>query len=470
MRTLTPTALRSEQGVALLATLILMTLLAAIGGSGTILSRADLFVSQNLLSGVQALWLAQAGAEVGKNWLENHLPGAAFPIAIGPEALGAGIYTVQIEDLDDGQYRITAVGEGHDASRRVVEEVVHIPQFTPLGVVTSLGDGLHPDFTDTAASPAGSGHRIPDFSIDGRNHAADGTLSPLCPDIAPFAVSQAEAQTDLINALNSLKQKIVRRANRFCHADGSSSAFGICTPSLAWVRGPLPLPRFIEESCAAHETACFLGLDLSAPVLRATARPAHVHLPEAPEDRGPFTPGPTTGPFARVFSVDEDAQLQTAVADIRNRIAELPPGQALHMTQSIGRGSHTYGSMDQPRITQVPNGGGPLRVHNGARVQGAGILTISRAGLLQNVTLHWQGIVLILDDGDLRATGPNVCGQILGAVVVQDDGKRDRKLDFDRVTRSSSCSPLAVNYSCETVTRALVLLQRTLSWTEQFDA
>ena len=97
-------------------------------------------------------------------------------------------------------------------------------------------------------------------------------------------------------------------------------------------------------------------------------------------------------------------------------------------------------------------------------------MTISRAGLLQNVTLHWQGIVLILDDGDLRATGPNVCGQILGAVVVQDDGKRDQKLDFDRVTRSSSCSPLAVNYSCETVTRALVLLQRTLSWTEQFDA
>ena len=79
-----------------------MTLLAAIGGSGTILSRADLFVSQNLLSGVQALWLAQAGAEVGKNWLENNLPGAAFPIAIGPETLGAGIYTVRIEDLDDG--------------------------------------------------------------------------------------------------------------------------------------------------------------------------------------------------------------------------------------------------------------------------------------------------------------------------------------------------------------------------------
>ena len=337
----------------------------------------------------------------------------------------------------------------------MLEEIVHIPQFTPLGVVTSMGDRLHPDFTDAASSPAGSGHRIPDFSIDGRNHAADGTLSPVCPDIAPFAVSQVEAQTDLINAHNSLKHNIVRRANRVCHADGSNRVFGSCTP------GPAPLPGFVEGPCAAQETACFLGLDLSAPVLRTTAQPAQVHLPQAAEDRGPF---------AQLFSVDEDAQLQAAVADIRNRIAELPPGQALHMPQSIGRGSHTYGSMAQPRITQVPDGGGPLSMHNGARVQGAGILTIPRAGLLRNVTLHWQGIVLILDDGDLRATCPSVCGHIMGALVILDDSVSDWKLDFDRVTCSSSCSPLAVNYCCEPVMRALTLLQRTLSWTEQFDA
>ncbi len=180
---------------------------------------------------------------MGKNWLGYKLPGAAFPIAIGPEA------------LHDGQYRITAVGEGHDASRRVVEEVVHIPQFTPLGVVTSVGDGLHPEFTDTASSASGSGHRIRDFSIDGRNHVSGGTPSPLCPDIAPFAVSQAEAQTNLINALNSLKQKIVRRANRFCHADGRSSAFGSCTPGLAWVRGPAPLPRFVARHCSESSLA-----------------------------------------------------------------------------------------------------------------------------------------------------------------------------------------------------------------------
>ena len=172
------------------------------------------------------MWLAQAGAEMGKNWLENTPPGPALPMAIGPEALGAEIYTVEMDALDDGQYRNTAVGEGHGASRHVVEEIVHIPQFTSQGVVTSIGDVPHPDFTDAVSSPAGSGHRIPDLSIDGRNHAADGTLSPLCLDIAPFAVSQVEAQTDLINEYNSVKQNIVRRANRVCHADGSYRGFG----------------------------------------------------------------------------------------------------------------------------------------------------------------------------------------------------------------------------------------------------
>jgi len=226
MRKLIPTALRSEQGVALLSTLILITFLAAIGGSGTILRRVDLFVSQNILSGVQGLWLAQAGTEVGKNWLENNPPVAALPMAIGPEALGEEIYTVEMDALDDGQYRNTAVGEGHDASRHVVEEIVHIPQFTSQGVVPSIGNVLPLDFTDAVSNPAGSGHRIPDLSIDGRNNAADGTLSPLCPDIAPFVVSQVEAQTDLINAYNSVKQNIVRRANRVCHADGSYRGFG----------------------------------------------------------------------------------------------------------------------------------------------------------------------------------------------------------------------------------------------------
>ncbi len=343
-------------------------------------------------------------------------------------------------------------------------------------MVTSIGDGLHSDFTDAASSPAGSGHRIPDFSVDGRNHAADGTLSPLCPDIAPFAVSQVGAQTDLINALNSLKQKIVRWANRACRADGSSSALGSCTPGLAWVRGPAPLSRFIEETCAAQETACFLGLDLSASVLRATAQPAHIHLPEAPEDRGPFTPtsigsmGSTPVPFVRWLAAAERLQLQTAFADMQQRLEEFPAEQVLHIEKNIRTGLHTFRAADQPRITWVEDRKGSLTFTGGSVVSGAGILVIPRIVRLQNVILYWQGIIVLLNAGDLQVTGPNVCGHIIGAIVIQDDSVSDPKRDFDRVTRSSTCTPLSVNYSCEAVLRALTLLQRTLSWTEQFDA
>ena len=461
--------LRSERGVVLLTTLILMTLLAAIGGSGTIRSRVDLFISHNLRSGVQAFWLAQAGAEVGKNWLEAHLPGETFPMTLGPQALGEGTYTVRIEEIDARRYRITATGAGSEASRRVIEEVVSLPPFTPFGVVTSLDAGLQPDFTDPTTSPAGSGHRIPDFSIDGRNHALAGGLSPRCPDIAPFAVHQIRAQTDLINAQNSLKQRIVTRANRFCRADGGSTAFGVCTPGLAWVRGPTLLPRFAPQPCRPEEQACFLHLDLSAAVLRATAQPAHVHLPAAPDDRGPFTPGSATTPFAYLLAAEEQSQLQTALVEIQQQTARLPLEQVLEISHSIGRGSHTYGTGAQPRVTQIQDGHGLLRIHDGARVQGFGLLIIPRVVLLSNVTFQWQGIVVIVDDGDLRAEGPNVCGQILGAVLVQDGGTLGRKLDFDRVKRTGTCAPLAVNYSCEAVTRALVLLQRTVSWTEQFD-
>ena len=462
--------LRSERGVVLLTTLILMTLLAAIGGSRTILSRIDLFISHNLRSGVQAFWLAQAGAEVGKNWLEANLPGETFPITLGPQALGEGTYTVRIEELDTRRYRITATGIGAEASRRVVEEVVALPPFTPQGAVTSLGAGLQPDFTDPATSPAGSGHRIPDFSIDGRNHALAGGLSAGCPDIAPFAVSQIQAQTALIGAQHSLKQRIVTRANLFCRADGNSTTFGVCTPGLAWVRGPTLPPRFDPLPCRPEEPTCFLRLDLSAAALRATAQPAHVHLPTTPNDRGPFTPSSASMPFASLLSDAERGQLQSALAEIQQQTARLEPEQVLEITQHLEDGSYAYGTAAQPRVTQVQADPSALRMGNNAQVTGAGVLLIPRVVLLNNVTFQWQGIVVILGEGALRAVGPNVCGQILGAVLVQDQASPGQKLDFDRVQRRSACTPLAVNYSCGAVARALMLLHRTVSWTERFDA
>ena len=211
-----------------------------------------------------------------------------LPFTLGPAELANGTYTVSIAALGNRAYRLTAVGLGPEGSRRVVEEVVRLPDFTPAGAVTSDGDGLHPDFNDDSG---GVGRRIPDFNVDGRNHAPDGTLSPLCLGVSPFAATQVAAQNDLSTAADALKREVVTRANSFCQADGSDVA-GTCTPGLFWVRGSGVLPRFLSTPCVATDPTCFLNLDLSAAALRAAAQPSRsTGHSERVQRYGPFRLG-----------------------------------------------------------------------------------------------------------------------------------------------------------------------------------
>ena len=462
----------SQHGVALLATLLVTALLVAAAAGGAVVSRIDLFISGNLHSGVQAFWLAQAGAESGKNWLESNLAGATFPITIGPRRLGEGSFTVRIDAPAAGRYRITAIGEDDRASRRVVEEIVAIPALTPPGVVTSLGGGLWPDFRDPLSSTSDVGQRIPDFSLDGRHRAADGSLSGRCADVAPFAVAQPSAQSALVTAADALKQRLVTRANHFCDAAGRGTGSGSCTPGLAWLRGPAALPRFTAGTCAATDPVCFVNLDLSAAALRATAQPAELHVALPPDDRGPFHPGTAADAFVRLLDAAQRTQLAAALAEVRTRVAALPDDQVLDITDDLGSGLHTYGTPTAPRVTRVRGGIGPLRVGNGARLSGAGVLVVSRALKLDRASLNWHGLVMLMDDGALRAAEPEVCGRILGAVVVDASAATSAvgsgRFDLNRIARRD-CAPLAVAYSCETVSRALLLLQQTLSWTERLD-
>lgn len=457
---------RTEAGVILLTTLLLIVLLMAVGTSGLVLSRTDLLISRNLLTGTEALWLARAGAELGKNWLELNLPGATLPVTLGPRALAEGTYTVNIAALGGGLFRLTAVGLGPENARRVVEEIVHLPDFVPAGAVTSDGDGLHPDFDDLSG---GIGRRIPDFSVDGRNHAPDGTLSARCPGVSPFTTTQVTAENDLTTAANNLKREIVTRANSFCLANGSNAA-GVCTPGLFWVRGAGTLPRFSSGPCVATNPTCFINLDLSAAALRATASPPEVNLPAAPDNRGPFTPGTAALPFVRTLNTSERLRVQTAIADILQRVGELPEDKILHLRGNLTAGVHTYGTLVEPRVTRVDEDLDVLDLGGGVVVNGAGLLLVPRVVRLKNATLNWQGIVLIVGSGNLQVEDPAACGQILGAVVIRDDAAPDRKLDLDQVAHSGGCTPFAVNYSCETVTRTLTLLMRTVSWIEKFGA
>src|SRR5262245_20716831 len=115
---------RSEAGFILITTLLLVTLLIVIGMSDLGLSRSDLLVSRNLWTGTQALWLARAGVATGKHWLKVNLPGASLPVSLGPTALADGSFTITIQALGAGMYRLTGAGAGPDESRRVVEEIV----------------------------------------------------------------------------------------------------------------------------------------------------------------------------------------------------------------------------------------------------------------------------------------------------------------------------------------------------------
>ncbi len=455
---------KSEKGVVLITTLLLIILLMVVGMSSLGLSHSDLLVSRNLWTGTQALWLARAGVAIGKNWIESHLPGAAFPVSLGPTTLGSGSYAVTIQSLGSGAYRVTATGSGPDDSRRVVEETIRLPDLAPSGVISIDGDGLHPDFDDGGG---GTGRRIPDFSVDGRNHALDGTLSTTCSTISPFAVVQTAAQNDLTNTANILKREIVTRANSFCQSNGGNAA-GPCTPGLFWVRGSATASRFQTDACTTSTASCFLNLDLSAASLRATGLPISTHLPTAPDNRGPFVPTTSATPFARLLTTTEQTRLQTALSDLLQRVGEMPDTKLSHISSSLHAGAYTYGSTSEPAVVQVDSEASALDIDSGAVINGIGVLLIPRTVRLGNATLNWKGLVVISGAGDLRVEDEAACGQVLGAVLVHDDVALDRKLDLDKVKKTGFCSPFTINYSCEAVTRALTTLMRTVSWVEKY--
>ena len=80
------TPMASQSGVVLITTLVLMLLLLFIGVSGLALSRTDILIARNLLSGVQTLWVARAGTEVGSNWLVSRVSPVGLAGAVGPVA------------------------------------------------------------------------------------------------------------------------------------------------------------------------------------------------------------------------------------------------------------------------------------------------------------------------------------------------------------------------------------------------
>lgn len=494
-----------ETGIALPTTLVIMAALLGLGSAGLIFSRSDLMVSKNVVDGTKALWAAGAGTEVGKNWLETNLSSGPFPTTLDPTTLADGTYTVTIDryttGVSDGKFRITSTGTGPNNARKVVEEVVRVPGLNPLAAINIDGDGTHPDFDDGGG---GTGRRIPDFSIDGRDHDQNGNIPGVCGNNIPaIAGTQGNIQTDVSGAVDDLKCNIVKRANSNSVCGGCPTSPGSnCDFGLCWVRS---LGYTDNQNCNPSDPNCCKNLDLSDSRLRATSDPPASNTPASPNNRGPFmfdTPADITDPpLVQILDASGIAQLRQAINDILDLSLAAPASKKLCVTGDITT-SGTYGTWAAPKIVIIPkpnsqnsrlaalsnappcNGqqGNDLDIKSGAVVNGTGILIVPKKLRVKDATLNWQGIVVVLEDGDFRVEDEDACGAILGAVILQDDQGNDPKVDLDKVEASdhrnlpipppAPCpNGFSINYSCEAINNAFSkLLMQTASWTEQFGA
>ena len=485
---------RKEQGSALLTSLLLMAILMSVSSSGLVLSRSDLIISKNVVEQTKTLWIAAAGTEVGKNWLEANLGLTALPTTLGPTTVGDGDYTVTIDRYTpgtvDGRYRIVAAATGLENAEKVVEEVVRV--INPLAfpaVINVDGNGIDPDFDDGSG---GTGRKIPDFSIDGRNHDLAGTgLSVACQNVSPLAGTDPSIQTEIMDEISDLQCEMVKRANAFCNQSGGGSD---CTPGLYWMRGSGASPRYDDDAgCNTADPDCCKNFDLTAPELRAMAvldnsvNPPLVSTPPAPEDRGPFLPIDGADPLVKGLNSTESTTLSETIDQILAYAAATPSGQKIVLSSDINGGTHTFGSLSEPTIVEA---NGPIDIGGNAIINGVGILIVRDRLRIRDATFNWTGIVLVLDNGgELRVDDEEGCGSITGVVVLQDDGGAPR-IDVDKVGSDSPLparclaptnptgptvtsppydrSPFTFNYSCEAAERALVKTMRTVSWVEQF--
>ena len=474
------TLLKDERGVVMVISLLILALLVGAGVGAIVSTQTDLKTSGNVKVGAQAFYLASAGIERGKKWLNANIGTGSFPNTID-ENFGAGSYNVTIA-LDDGRYTLTSIAclpAGNPCpsgnSKKEIKVIMDRPDFTPSAAINIDGDGTHPDLDDCGG---GAGCKIPSFSIDGRNHSADGSsLSSTCANVSPFAGTESGANTDITDKVDELKSKIVERAKSFCNPITKPS----CTDGLSYVKG-LDLkdtPGFCPDG-----DNCYNKLDLSKGELRG----ATDTTPEV-DKRGPFTPSGSL-PLVKQLTGSELAQFQQSIADLIEFSNTSPASKKNCISADIKGGTSTFGTPSDPKITYIlkdcPSNptyvagstqGADLDIKDGAVVNGAGIMIVPKRLRIRDATFNWQGIVLVVEDGDFRvgvsgsADSENSCGAINGAMILQDDQGNDPKLDMDKVSGDGCTSPnkpFAINFSCDAVNVSLQPLLKQISWVEKF--
>jgi hypothetical protein len=193
---------RGEQGIALIAVLIITTLLLGLIGGTLLFTQIDLRISSNLKTGSEAFSIAEAGlyhsiAKIpsGHNF---SLPPSGFPFQRNFPPGGTSTYTVTAtnDDTDpnpnvDTNERIilTATGAGLDGSKRVIRAYIgRGPAFVPPGTVYVPGTDVDKDFDGTSFLVSGNdtnpdGSSGPNAAVPGISTSNDGVTASVADNL-----------------------------------------------------------------------------------------------------------------------------------------------------------------------------------------------------------------------------------------------------------------------------------------------
>jgi Tfp pilus assembly protein PilX len=189
--------LENESGVALVTGLVILVLLTAIGTYAIHLTEIDETVSANLKASKQALFLADAGLELGRQQIRASTAIPPLPASL-TQALGSGSTTVTFTITPQvpafsytlAMQSVSTVGNASKTLQALVTKTYDLSD----GTIALRGNEADSSFTGNA------------FSVDGRdyNHVT-GALSGGTMQYG-ITVPNAARQADVNNALSAQQQ------------------------------------------------------------------------------------------------------------------------------------------------------------------------------------------------------------------------------------------------------------------------
>src|SRR5438132_6077846 len=136
--------IQGESGTALLASVLLISLITGAGLTALTMTSVSLNIASNLLPSKQAFYLAEAGIQHGKtllsqdrnNWTTYASPQAQTLLAY--TSLGStGGYSVTVQDGGGGSLLINSTGTGAGNAQVVIASLVTAAFYTPGFAITT---------------------------------------------------------------------------------------------------------------------------------------------------------------------------------------------------------------------------------------------------------------------------------------------------------------------------------------------